>query len=392
VTSADLRKGCTVEAVRLIGAYLVAIALLLLPATACLLAGRRFGVKSPVLLLTCGFVGSGLLGFAVFWIYLLGPTAGRVAGIGVNAACALVLLDACRHGFARWRQLHFLAPVTALFATAGLFNLALGYLRGGLQADIAPNRYLAGLPGDNELPLLFAQQLQSRVRPLPHFLAWGFQSSDRPPLQTGYYLIEQSVLGSGRFEDYQVFSTLLQGTWIFGLWALLYAARKPRWAVPLCLASALFSGFTIVNSLFTWPKLVSATGVLLACAVLLTPEMRSLHKSRVAGGLAGCALGVSMLGHPGGIFALPGIVLILAVLWPVRSVRPRGWLPPSPGFLAAATGAFIAAYLPWVLYQKYYQPPGNALFEIQMANAPTSEAVSRLMIRSRSGQLGGSSG
>ncbi|MBS2966856.1 hypothetical protein KGA66_27725 [Actinocrinis puniceicyclus] len=201
------------EAVRLGSEYLLALVMLLLPPAACVLVGRRFGVTNPVLLLACGFVGSGILSFAVFWLYLAGARVGHAAALAVDFGAMVVVVNACRGGFARWRQLRSLAPVTVLFAVASLFNLALGYLHGGLSAaaagDIAPNRFMAGLPGDNELPLLFARQLENHIRPLPHFLAWGYQSSDRPPLQTGYYLLEQAVVRNGDFDVYQVFSTLV---------------------------------------------------------------------------------------------------------------------------------------------------------------------------------------
>jgi len=364
-----------VEAVRLGSEYLIALVMLLLPAAACVLVGRRFGVTNPVLLLACGFVGSGVLSFAVFWLYLVGARVGHAAALAVDFAALVVLVDACRGGFARWRQLRSLAPVTVLFAVAGLFNLALDYLHGGLSGtaagDIAPNRFIAGLPGDNELPLLFARQLESHVRPLPHLLAWGYQSSDRPPLQTGYYLLEQAVVRNGGFDVYQVFSTLVQCYWIFGLWALLYAARRPRWGISLSLAAALFSSFTIANSFFTWPKLVSAAGALLCCAVLFSPEVRVLRESKLAGVLAGGSLGVSLLGHPSGLFAVPAIAFVLALLWRFPAIRPRDWEPPARAVFMATSAAFGLTYLPWMLYQKLYQPPANAVMEMQLANRPS---------------------
>ncbi|MBS2964129.1 hypothetical protein KGA66_13810 [Actinocrinis puniceicyclus] len=358
------------DAVRLGYEYVVALVMLLLPAAACVLIARRYGVRNPVLLLACGFVGSGLLGFAVFWLYLFAARVGHGAALAVDLGAAVVMGNACRRRFALWRQLRSLAPVTAVFATSGLFNLALGYLHGGLsaKADIAPNRYLAGLPGDNALPFLFARQLESHVRPLPHFLAWGYQSSDRPPLQTGYYLLEQAVVRNSGFDVYQVFSTLVESTWVFGLWALLYAARRPRWTIPLSLAAGLFSSFTIINTFFTWPKFVSATGALLCCAVVLSPEMRGLNRSKLAGALAGGSLGVSLLGHPSGVFAVPAIALVLFILWVFAAVRPRDWALPTWPVLLSATAAIFIAYIPWMLYQRLYQPPANALLELQLAN------------------------
>ena len=357
------------------GAFSVDLALLLVPMTACALMGVRLGIRHPLLLLICGFAGAGLLGFAVFWAYVPSSGFGRVCGVAATAGCVLLLADGCRGRFEGWRRLRPFGPVSALFAASGLFDLALGYLHGGFaaQADVAVNRYRLGLPGDGVIPLVFAQQLHSGTRPLPVYLMSNWQSSDRPPLQTGYDLLQQSVLGSWRFDDYQILGTLLQATWVFGLWALLHAAGKPRRAVPVCLAAVLFNGFVIQNSFFTWPKLLAATGVLLAAAVLLTPQLHGLRGSRTAGALAGLSLGTAMLGHPGTLFALIGIVGGIAALWRVRRLRPAGWYPPSWRFTAASAAGFLVAYAPWPAYQRFVDPPGNLLTEVNMADAPGPE-------------------
>ena len=365
--------------------FVVDLGLLLLPIVACVLLGQRLGVRDKILLLLCGYAGGGLLGFAIFWAYLLNTDLGRGFALAVTAGSAIVLLDACRNGFAGWRRLRIFAPVSALYAATGLFNLALGYLHGGFNAavDVPENRYLVKLPADTEIPLLFARQLQSHVRPLPYFVADNFQSSDRPPLQTDYYLLQQAVLGSGRFHDYQVMSTLLQGLWVFGLWALLRAARKPRWSAPVCLAVVLFNGFVIQNSFFVWPKLVSGAGVMLAAAAFLTGHINGLRASRLAGGLAGAVLAVAILGHPGTMFALAGAAPVLVLLWRVPRLRPARWEPTTKRFLGFGVLTLGAVYVPWSLYQKFYQPPANTLLEVQLANSPISvpgESTGRVVI------------
>lgn len=348
----------------LLEAYAVCLTLLLLPMAACTLLARRYGMTEPVLLVLSGIAGSGLLGFAVFWAYLISPAVGRPFAIVVDAACALVVADACRSRFSRWRELAVLGPVTALYAAAGLFYLAVGYLYGGVHnaGDIAERRFGFALPGDNYIPEFFAEQLESAHRPLPNFIMSVFQSSDRPPLQTDYELLQDALLGhgQGQYLHPQVIGTLLQGLWIFGLWVLLRAARRPRWAVPLCLAAVLFSGFAMVNSFFVWPKLVAVGGLLAACAVLLVPELRAARGSRLVGALTGAALGCSMLAHPGSSFVIIAVAITLAAFRLLPRLR----------FLLACAGGLIVSYLPWMLYQKYYQPPANALLELQLAGGP----------------------
>lgn len=359
----------------LLEAYAVCLILLLLPMAACVLLARRCGVTEPALLVLSGIAGSGLLGFAVFWVYLLDSDFGRALAVAVDLGCAVVATDACRSRFARWRQLAEFAPVTVLYAAAGLFYLALGYLHSkpGVAA-LANNRFLTNLPGDNYIPMVFAEQLESRHRPLPDFVTSDFQSSDRPPLQTDYQLLQDALLGHahGAYLHPEVIGTLVQGLWIFGLWVLLRSARRPRWAVPLCISAVLFSGFAIVNSFFVWPKLVSAGAALAACAVLFVPRLRAVRGSRVAGALTGAGIGCSLLAHPGTAFA---VIAVLATLVALRRL-------PRPRFLLAGAGGLAVSYVPWMLYQKFYQPPANALLELQLANAPlpvpgksTSQAI-----------------
>ena len=99
-----------------------------------------------ILLLLCGYAGGGLLGFAVFWAYLIDTDLGRGFALAVTAGWAIVLLDACRGGFSRMARVRdFRAGISApyIYAATGLFNLALGYLHGGFNAAMVVFRELA---------------------------------------------------------------------------------------------------------------------------------------------------------------------------------------------------------------------------------------------------------
>src|SRR5581483_10392284 len=76
------------------------------------------------------------------------------------------------------------------------------------------------LPSDNVLPLIFGLQLSEGADPRTGFFA-DWRSSDRPPLQTGVYLVQaplQYLLPQGM--AYQFLSIALQCTWVPGLWTL----------------------------------------------------------------------------------------------------------------------------------------------------------------------------
>jgi hypothetical protein len=353
--------------------FLVDLVLLLLPTTACALVAARCGVTHWLLLLTAAVGGSGVLAIATFWAYLIDPRFGRGFAIALTAASALVLLEACRGRFATWRTLRPLAPVTALFAASGFFNAAMAYLHENfaIQPNPAANRYEVGLPSDNVVPWFFAKQLEAKARPLPMYVVPGWQSSDRPPLQTGYYLMQHAVMNTNNFNDYVLAGILLQGFWILGLWGLLRAMGKDRWAVAACLLAGLFDGFVLQNTIFTWPKLIAAAGIMLVAAIVCTRQFPALRRSRLAGALAGAAAGAGMMGHPGSAFALGGVALVVAALWLVPRLRPGWWQPPTWRFLWPAGVLFALCYGPWTeYYVKIYQPPGNTINEDQLATGP----------------------
>jgi hypothetical protein len=357
--------------VGLAGAFLVDTALLLVPALGCALLAARLGVSNWLLLLTAAVSGSGALSLVTFWVYLAGDHVGRGFSLAVTGLSVLMMLDALRHRCAGWRALRPLLPMGALYVAAGFFATTLAYLHVSFASNtnVAPSRFKTGLPSDNVLPMLFGQQLMTGHRPLPALLIRGWQSSDRPPLQTGYYLMQQSVLHSGHLNDYQILGILLQCLWIPGLWALLVAMGKPRGAIGLSLAAVLFNGFIFQNTIFTWPKLIAAAALLLFAAIMCTRESAHLMNSRFAGVLAGLAIGTAMMSHPGSLFAVVGLVVVFAVLWLVPKVRPIGWRPPRWRFLWPMAVVAALCYEPWsVYYGKHYQPPANALTELQLAD------------------------
>jgi hypothetical protein len=221
------------------------------------------------------------------------------------------------------------------------------------------SRYMVALPQDNKLPLLFARQLQSNVRPLPHYLVPQWQASDRPPLQTGVYLFEQSVLGHDTFMHYQVVGITLQSLWVFGVWAFMVNTRLPAGATALALAVVAFSGFTFENTFFVWPKLFPAAYLMLVAAAVLGQNFVRYRHSAVASTAIGVGVGCAMLGHPGSLLVVAGLAITLVVA--------RVW--PSLKLLVAGGGAAALLYGPWIWFGSVYQPPGDFLIKWQMANA-----------------------
>lgn len=230
----------------------------------------------------------------------------------------------------------------------------LGLWRSDQSPDwLAANRFLPGLPLDNEIPRLFADRLQSGMS--PRQLIGDWLSSDRPPLQSGFILLlRQPALALGGDNQTVSFlaSVLFQLSWVPGLGGLLAAVGARRRETALVIAATTLTGACLLHSVFTWPKL-GAAGLVLGGASLLL--FAPVGRKAFAIGAALCALGY--LGHGGVMFSLLALApFVLARMPGVRS-------------LAAAAVCFFAIVGPWMAYQKFYEPPGNRLLKWHLAGA-----------------------
>jgi len=157
--------------------------------------------------------------------------------------------------------------------------------------------------------------------------------------------------------SYQLLGIILQLTALLALWAYLDAAKVSRKAMALALPVAFFSGFTIFNSFYVWPKLLTAAFLLIIAAYLFTDRYRQVRTDWRIGALIGAAAAFAMLSHGGSIFGLLGVLVTMMLLRRVPSAR----------FVLVAAGAAVILYLPWSLYQKYYDPPGDRLLKMHLA-------------------------
>ena len=328
---------------------------LALTALAVLWGGVRNRVQAGMIALA----GMAVPGYCVFWFTLAAPRAGGQFAIVIMIAAVLVLF-AClwkldSEGRAVLQSL--IAPLL-LVGVAALLVQASGFLYGGWQDPLnkTKGRYLLRLPPDNELPLLLAEG--ARLPHVPSPLQGDWLSSDRPPLQSGMVLAQiprLSAIRLAREQSYNVVGVLAQSLWIFALWLLLTACGLDKRAIALTLAACLFSGFVFLNTFFVWPKLLAAAFTLgfLAAFVDRVPAKTWWLSFLLPGTLCAFAL----LAHGGSVFALlPAVPLLL--IWR----RPR----PVKRLTAALLFALIL-YSPWMLYQKFYDPPGNRLLKIHLA-------------------------
>jgi hypothetical protein len=209
------------------------------------------------------------------------------------------------------------------------------------------NCHLYGFTGDNLLPQIFADHVHHGD---PRTLTWGWQGSDRPPLQSGAQLLQAPLLErrGWKLMSYQVLAVLLQSLWLPALWALGRGLRMGARAITLVATMCVCAGFFVFNTIFTWPKLLPAALLVLTFQLLLL-ERRSAW-SWILGGLAA---GAAMTAHSGVVFTL--LPIGAALLLP--RYRPS-WSAAALGTLGA-----LLLYAPWQAYQRLYDPPGDRLLK-----------------------------
>jgi hypothetical protein len=339
--------------------------LLAVPMLASCLCAVTLRVRHPVLVAGSALGGLAVHGGMVFWAYYLLSGDGRYVGAALFALDVLIIAALLvRGGAAPLRAVAFLALPAALVVTSALFVVSFGLMKGGASTPVqtAQTRYLSlTLPVDNAIPLLLAKAVESDVRPLPDPLYSNWSSSDRPPLQAGIYLAAVSVVGHDASEmQYLIVGAILQSLWILGIWAFFVAARTDPRLAAVTTASILFSGFTIVNSFYVWPKLLSAAFLLVVAAGLLTPRNRGILSGRGSGVILGLNIGGALLAHGGALLALFALVLVA-----LATKKAPTW---RVGGLAVLTAATLLA--PWTAYQKYVDPPGDKLLKLQVAGNP----------------------
>jgi hypothetical protein len=345
------------ETAVLVGRSVSSFVLLFLPAIAAAAFVLKRGCRNLVLTGLVALAATGIYGYAVFWLWFL-PRLGRLTALLIPALSllALVYLVARLDRPAR-RILRTLVPPILLCGTFSVFVLSVGFLYGGMAQpfETAANRFSHPLPTDNQLPWRFAEGLWQNHIPKPLYGDWS--SSDRPPLQAGLSLAQERFYSRDRQLTALITGVVAQSTCMLALWLFLLAADIEPAAVMVVLVACLSSGFVLVNTFFTWPKLLAAAYTIGALAVLFNRKAAEVAKSNWASALCGTLVALALLSHGGAAFAFIGAALTLCALrvrLPVRGI-------------AVLLATALLVYLPWTLYQKCYDPPGDRLLKLHLA-------------------------
>jgi hypothetical protein len=320
-------------------------------AALCDLCKRAFGLDDRLIVFCAAVLSLGVLGYASFWLaYASYPLFGKVK-IALLAALLIYL------GWIVWqrrlREYRWLAEPMLFTVLFFVVVISLGFSAGGIDAPVLTSRgrFSQLLPEDNILPFIVAMELRSGHIASPLVGEW--LASDRPPLQSGLYLL---LTLRHHLVAYQVVASFLQATYLFGAWGLAVAAALPIAARRLTLLACCLLPVAIINTFFTWPKLLAAGYVLLAFALLFRPRPPDAPRA-ATGVLIGGLAALAVLSHGSSAFALIGFAITVAMFW--------AW-PPLKAMLAAAA-TLVALYVPWMLYQRFIDPPGDRLLKWHLA-------------------------
>jgi hypothetical protein len=293
-------------------------------------------------------------GYVAFWLYFVHPLAGVIFSWALLGAAALRLF---RTSTASTSAAPELRRLLVLLVLVGGFELSVLHLFPTAHDfyTLAANRYRDHLPSDNLLPHALGERLfsgQSARNP-----AEEWRSSDRPPLQTGWQLLTWSAAKALRLDRKTasgVSGVWFQLLWVAGAYGLLRAlgvsaVRAPGWVgVYAC------CGFFAQNTVFTWPKLSAAAFAIGAFGFFVLAPPGPGGRNVV---WAAFFAGLAWLSHGGVAFSFLALLPWLAG----RGLRGEraGW--------ARAAVVLAILILPWLAYQKFYDPPANRLFKWHLA-------------------------
>jgi hypothetical protein len=354
------------DALILLLRVLLCVILTFLPSFAVCTFAIRKGTRSAIWLNFLALAQIGAVGYLSFWLWFASPIVGRIFSFCLPVASLAVLVHFFRSSDADGRKaLKSLLFPAALTGTSALIVLSAGFLYGGIKTPLqtATSRFSHLLPADNQLPYYLAKVMSHGRPPTPFFGDW--LSSDRPPLQTGICL-SQFAYCKGEI-TYEILSVVLQSLWIYALLLLLSSLRLDLRAVRLTLLTSLFSGFVFINSFYVWPKLLAAAFMLAFSALLLSPDLlRDITSRPSKAALGGALLAFALLAHGGAAFSVIGLGITVLLVHPRLALRKGVWV---------AVLACVCLYVPWTLYQKLYDPPGDRLLKWHLAGVTRVNSV-----------------
>jgi hypothetical protein len=304
----------------------------------------------------------GFSGYALIVVaYIVNGLALWIA-LGMWLTLAIFAVRGLRRGIRPPREFMALGIVVMVVA---FFAVSLATLSESFESVFAFGQHILGgtLPSDAYIPADFAR---FTINNLPtHQFHGDWNGSDRPPLQAGLVILF-GVLARGPFAELGTSFDGYAGSFAAQTLAVVAAyalSRSVGFGTHASRIGVLFAGATltwVVNSVFTWPKLLAA-GLALSAMTLLVEALRG----RLAAGpaLAGAIVAstLAFLSHGSSAFA---IIAVACVAIPVVK---RAAFRDVARDVSIGIGAAVVLYAPWAAYQRVIDPPGDRLLKWHLA-------------------------
>lgn len=296
--------------------------------------------------------------YVLFWVFLFSPDLAKSLTLLVTVGC---------FGFLWFHRLEYkrficspkIGSGLVLVIVSGIFYLGtLFFYHNSNSPNVANDRFLQQLPIDNEIPYFFAKCLFTQgfgtADCFHESMGRGiWRSSDRPPLFSAV-LAQLMAFNPGRVDSmYQYTGTIIQSTWVLGVLALAQFFRLNRAQRVFFVGSMVFSGFSILNTAFLWPKMITLSMFALGFILFLgykNPGWKNVF-------LIGISWSLATLMHGGIQFT----ILAVAAIFLLSIRRTPVWK------ILGIVAVYGIVSVPWGLYKKYYDPPGNHLEVMRIA-------------------------
>ncbi|MDC3063408.1 hypothetical protein OA253_02205 [Alphaproteobacteria bacterium] len=207
---------------------------------------------------------------------------------------------------------------------------------------------------DNELQWIFATELIKDERDIISPLALTWLSSDRPPLLTALtlpYLIRPITYQVGEMLNitnlwlsmiyFYIIALIFHSITMLALFQLKNLLKISLSKIQISLI--FFSTpFFLINFHYSWPKMLACAFLLIALKALIDKEFKII-------GIASC---LALMSHGSAIFMIMPIVL-----YEIKNLKIH----------IRNLITYISIILPWIIYQKFIDPPGDRLLKYQLA-------------------------
>ena len=299
-----------------------------------------------------------LCSYASFWLYFLNPLVGyaiSVVTVAIAVVGWLLIIRQCNDPIAD----DIVTPMV-LLGLIGVFSVSMLTLIDGplLLPQLARLRFTAGLSIDNSIPGLFADRLYAGHSP-KHLLGGAWLSSDRPPLQTGWVLLSRPLcewLSIDHDASTYMAGVIAQLVWVPATWWTIRWLGLPAGTAAFSCVMFATTGFFLQNTVYAWPKLLSGSMAIGAGLLMLDDEDSSAPRA-VRWPWAAAFAALATLAHGGAWFSNLALIPFFFARQPLGSLQTT----------LAAFGIGAGLVLPWMAYQKLYEPPGDRLLKWHLA-------------------------